>query len=343
MFMALRRWPALDGIRGIAILLVVASHFGLGGTGGMVGVTLFFVLSGFLITYLLLDEREQTGGIDLRAFYGRRALRLLPALAFYMVGMAMLIWLFRLAIPIWDTTWPTALYLANYVQVLGVDLAAHRHTWSLAVEEHFYLVWPLLVVLGAANRVRLLAVAVGCLAIWRLVVGTLDPVWAYMGTDTNAYALGAGCLLAVLRHQELRVRLPRRSAEVGIGALVLLSVVPFTDLEHLYLMGVWLPVLGALVSSVLIWASIDHNPALLGGKTLVWLGGISYALYLWHAPILLLPVFDGPVGTVAALGVSIGLATLSWKLIEGPISRSRLRQRLSSRNALANPSLEKAT
>ena len=158
--MVLRRWPALDGIRGIAILLVVASHFGLGGTGGMVGVTLFFVLSGFLITYLLLDEREQTGRIDLKSFYGRRALRLLPALGFYLVGMAMLIWLLRLAIPIWDTTWPTALYLANYVQVLGGDLFANRHTWSLAVEEHFYLIWPLLVILGVTKKVKMLAVAV---------------------------------------------------------------------------------------------------------------------------------------------------------------------------------------
>ena len=335
-----RRWPALDGLRGIAILLVVASHSGMASgagiasTGGMVGVTLFFVLSGFLITYFLLEERESSGKVDLKAFYGRRALRLLPALSFYLVGIAILIWAFRLSVPIWSTTWPAATYISNYVQVAGADLFANRHTWSLAVEEHFYLLWPLLVVLGATKKLRLLALAIGVLAAWRLLVGTQDLIWAYVGTDTNAYALGVGCLLACLQHRGVTVPIPSRTAEVGIGGLVLLSLVPFTDQQHLYQLAVWVPLVGALLSGLVIWAAVTQSPSFLTGRVLVWFGGISYALYLWHAPLVLFPTFDGPLGILAALVASTVLAAVSWKLIEAPISRSRLRQKLAHRDSV---------
>jgi peptidoglycan/LPS O-acetylase OafA/YrhL len=298
----------------------------------MVGVTLFFVLSGFLITNLLLDEREQHGSIDLKAFYGRRALRLLPALAFYLCGMAFLVTVFRLAMPIWDISWPPALYVANYGQVLGLDLGAHRHTWSLSVEEHFYLIWPLIVGFGLATRIRWLIVAVVALASWRVTVGLLiDPVWAYMGTDTNAYALGIGCVLAVITQRGYELRLPRWSAEAGLVLLVGLGSVPFSDLNALYGLGVWLPVLAALASALVISAALRYSPRILSARWLIWFGGVSYALYLWHAPIMLLPMFEGPVGNLIAVMVSLLMATISWKLIEGPVARSRLRRNLSHR------------
>jgi peptidoglycan/LPS O-acetylase OafA/YrhL len=328
-----RRIASLDGLRGIAILLVVTSHFGLGASGGMVGVTLFFVLSGFLITSLLLEERERHGSIDLRAFYGRRALRLLPALAFYLFGMALLVAALRLAMPIWDITWPPALYVANYSQILGMDLAAHRHTWSLAVEEHFYLVWPVLFGLGVTKRIRWLTAGVLALAIWRVSVGLWDPEWAYMGTDTNAYALGLGCLLAAANQRGLALRLPRWTAGTGVVVLIGLGLAPFTDLEALYRLGVWLPIVAAAVSALVILAALRHSPGFLSGRLLMWFGGVSYALYLWHAPLLLFPIFEGPVGNLIALMVSVLMATISWKLIEGPVSRSRLRQRLSHRSS----------
>jgi peptidoglycan/LPS O-acetylase OafA/YrhL len=328
-----RRIASLDGLRGIAILLVVTSHFGLGASGGMVGVTLFFVLSGFLITSLLLDERERHGSIDLRAFYGRRALRLLPALAFYLSGMALLVTALRLAMPIWEITWPPALYVANYSQILGMDLAAHRHTWSLAVEEHFYLIWPILVGLGVTTRIRWLAAGVFALAIWRVVAGLFDPEWAYLGTDTNAYALGIGCVLATAHQRGITLRLPKWSAGAGVVVLIGLGLAPFTDLETLYRLGIWLPLIAATVSALVILAALRHTPGFLSGRPLIWFGGISYALYLWHAPLLLFPAFNGPIGNLVAVMVSVLMATISWKLIEGPIARSRMRQNLRHRSS----------
>ena len=167
--MSVRRWPALDGLRGFAILFVLAADSAIVNVyvAGQIGVTLFFVLSGFLITYLLLDEVDDTGGVDLKAFYGRRALRLLPALLVYLVGIALLMSILGLGLPIWDMTWPPAVYMANYVQILGQDLYAHRHLWSLAVEEHFYLVWPVLVWLGATRRLKILGLVLVGLVAWR--------------------------------------------------------------------------------------------------------------------------------------------------------------------------------
>ena len=150
-----------------------------------------------------------------------------------------------------------------------------------------------------------------------------------MATDTNAYALGVGCLLATMRHRGVTFLLPRRTAEIGVGSLILFSLVPYTDLGHLYSIGVSLPVISAAVSGLVIWASLAQAPGFLSGRVLVWFGGISYALYLWHAPLLLFPMFTGAWGNVAALAISIGVASLSWHLIERPISGSRLRRRLT--------------
>jgi peptidoglycan/LPS O-acetylase OafA/YrhL len=329
--MSVRRWPALDGLRGIAILFVLAAHSAVVNVyvAGQVGVTLFFVLSGFLITYLLLDEVADSGGVDLKAFYARRALRLLPALLVYLVGIAFLMSVLGLGLPIWDMTWPPALYLANYVQILGQDLYAHRHLWSLAVEEHFYLVWPVLVWLGATRRLRILGLVLVGLVVWRLGIGSIDPIWAYQSTDTNAYALGLGCLVAAAHHRGWRIQLHRRTAEAGVFLLVFLSLVPVRDLDHLYEVGVWLPPLAALVAAASVYAAVELSPVFLGASGLRWFGGISYALYLWHAPLLQIPALDAsPFTRLTAVGLAIGIAWMSWTWIESPILNSRWRQRL---------------
>jgi peptidoglycan/LPS O-acetylase OafA/YrhL len=290
---------------------------------------LFFVLSGFLITYLLLDEVADSGGVDLKAFYARRALRLLPALLVYLVGIAFLMSVLGLGLPIWDMTWPPALYLANYVQILGQDLYAHRHLWSLAVEEHFYLVWPVLVWLGATRRLRILGLVLVGLVVWRLGIGSIDPTWAYQSTDTNAYALGLGCLVAAAHHRGWRIQLHRRTAEAGVFLLVFLSLVPVRDLDHLYEVGVWLPPLAALVAAASVYAAVELSPVFLGASGLRWFGGISYALYLWHAPLLQIPALDAsPFTRLTAVGLAIGIAWMSWTWIESPILNSRWRQRL---------------
>jgi peptidoglycan/LPS O-acetylase OafA/YrhL len=247
--------------------------------------------------------------------------------------MAVLVTVVGLAMPIWEITWPPALYLANYSQILGTDLAAHRHTWSLAVEEHFYLLWPVLVGFGVATRLRWLTAGVLALATWRVVAGLFDPEWAYMGTDTNAYALGIGCVLATAYRGGLTFKLPKWSAEAGLVVLIGLGLVPYTDLETLYRLGVWLPVIAAAVSACVISAALTHSPGFLSGRLLIWFGGISYALYLWHAPLLLFPMFEGPVGNLIAVMISVLMATISWKLIEGPVARSRLRRNLSHRSS----------
>ncbi|MET0566430.1 MAG: acyltransferase [Acidimicrobiia bacterium] len=328
--MSVRRWPALDGLRGFAILFVLAAHSNIVHVyvAGQVGVTLFFVLSGFLITYLLLDEVDETGGVDLKAFYGRRALRLLPALLVYLVGVAILVSVLGLGLPVWDMTWPPALYVANYVQIFGQDLYAHRHLWSLAVEEHFYLVWPVLVWLGATRRLKILGLVLVGLVAWRLGIGVIDAVWAYHSTDTNAYALGIGCLLAAAYQRGWRIRLHRRTAEAGVFVLLFLCLVPVRDLGHLYEVGVWLSPLAALVSALCIYAAVELRPAFLEARGLRWFGGISYALYLWHAPLLQIPTLAAsPLTRLTALGLAIGIAWLSWTWIESPILKSRWRQR----------------
>lgn len=323
------RWPALDGLRGVAIVLVVVAHARIVpvATGGMVGVTLFFVLSGFLITHLLIAENEKHGSIDLKSFYARRALRLFPALVIYLVLISLLMSMMALAVPIWESAWPPALYVANYVQILGMDIFAHRHTWSLAVEEHFYLVWPLLVSLGVTKRVRLLAGVVLLLVAWRLGVGLVDRHWAYFGTDTNAYALGLGCLLAAWRGGRPAPAAPR-VALYSVAGLVLLGVFPHTSAAQLYEMGVWLPVVAAALSVFAVWGTVDGDPHFLNLTWLRWLGVISYPLYLWHAPLLQFPQFGGSMSSrLLAITVAIAVASLSWTLIERPVLRSRLRQR----------------
>jgi peptidoglycan/LPS O-acetylase OafA/YrhL len=343
--MSVRRWPGLDGLRGFAILFVLAAHSDIVHVyvAGQVGVTLFFVLSGFLITYLLLDEVDDTGGVDLKAFYGRRALRLLPALLVYLVGIAILISILGLELPIWDMTWPPALYLANYVQIFGQDLHAHRHLWSLAVEEHFYLVWPVLVWLGATRRLKILGLVLVGLVGWRLGIGVIDPVWAYHSTDTNAYALGIGCLLAAAHQRGWRIRLHRRTAEAGVFLLLFLCLVPVRDLEHLYEVGVWLSPLAALVSAVCVYAAVELRPAFLGARGLRWFGGISYALYLWHAPLLQIPALDASRSTrLTAVGLAIGIAWMSWTWIESPILKSRWRQRLLPSRRRAHTMISKS-
>ncbi len=325
-----QRVPELDGLRGLAILLVVVSHaFILPAVmGGVVGVTLFFVLSGYLITRLLLIERDEHGSISLSYFYGRRALRLFPALAVYLLVLAVLLSVSGLEAPIWDITWPPALYSSNYAQILGHDVFPHRQTWSLAVEEHFYLIWPVLVGLGATTRIRALGVVVVLLLAWRVAMANFDLLWAYQGTDTNAYALGAGCLLASARHQGVAPRLPRVTPLAGMGFFASASFLPVAGITGFLQMAVWLAPTVALVAMLTISSVLDHRTPFLRGRVLGWLGLVSYGLYLWHAPLMVLPPLSLSVGgRVLGLAMAVGLAAISWHFVERPILHSRLRRR----------------
>ena len=210
-------WLALDGLRGLAVLAVMAYHLG-HLSGGFLGVDLFFVLSGFLITSLLLGEGARKGKVDLRRFWVRRARRLLPALAVALVAVvvAARIWLDHSTLPaLRIDALATAGYVANWrfaTQAAGGYFAADpsplRHTWSLAIEEQYYLVWPLVVVAGMAlarRRSRRPAVVVGVVAgvgatasaLWMAAhAGVWSTDRLYLGTDTRLVAPLAGALLA---------------------------------------------------------------------------------------------------------------------------------------------------
>ncbi|MGA7271868.1 MAG: acyltransferase, partial [Acidimicrobiia bacterium] len=201
-----RRWPALDGLRGVAILLVFAFHLPFKTfLAGSYGVVLFFVISGFLITTILLREVDANGRVDFGGFYARRAQRLLPALGLVIVGHLILqITVLGQPDQWWGRTWPVLAYVANYAAMAGNNLVHMSHTWSLAIEEHFYLVWPaILVAIPARWRWRTTAtLALGFLA-WRLGLlwaGASD-LRVYFGTDANAYAPLIGCALAVAHHE----------------------------------------------------------------------------------------------------------------------------------------------
>lgn len=301
------RMPALDGLRAIAIAMVFGYHVNKGVVpAGFWGVILFFVLSGYLITRLLCAETDRTGRIDVRSFYVKRALRLLPAL--FVVCLALL------AVgTAWSNVVPTLGYYGNYARIEGVDLGLLTHSWSLAVEEHFYLLWPLLIAaVPARHRLR----AVGLLAVaaiaWRVIaIGVMSPGWVYNATDTNAAAILAGCYLGVAR--------PRawRSADWSVPALLALMLLPVFGEKGPALL--W----GGFVAIALGVTAIQYavsRPSWLEAPVLVWLGKISYGLYLWHYVFIRsgFPVW-------AALPLTVATAAASWYLVEEPVRRWRVR------------------
>jgi peptidoglycan/LPS O-acetylase OafA/YrhL len=286
----------LDGLRGLAILGVLVFHTGLPGTrAGFLGVDVFFGLSGFLITSLLLAERADTGSVRLAAFYFRRGLRLLPALLLLVGVTTGYAWVRHIP-SLRSTAW-TGLYALFYVENWAGIYAAPTtvsarfgHLWSLSVEEQFYMVWPVLLVLLVRRHPRwlvpVLAGGIGLSAATRIVLFESGSSIArvYNGSDTRADVILAGCLLAVLHSRNRNV--PRTVAWAGLSAAVgwlLLTGVPKGyDTPGLYREGFVLVTLGVFSALSLI---ISERPRWLQWTPLVWLGTISYSLYLWHLPL----------------------------------------------------------
>ncbi len=345
----------MQGLRALAVTLVVLSHAGVGAfAGGYVGVDVFFVISGFLITSLLLRELTTTGGLSVRRFYARRALRLLPASTLVAVTALAGSWLFLSKVRFTEYAGDaisSALYTVNFRLALsGTDYLAQdsppspfQHFWSLAVEEQFYLVWPPLLLLSwkaAARRRGLLAapLALLCavsfgLSVYATAYAPRDAAsWAYFGTHTRAWELGAGALLALFlaRREPAGARGPLRQALAasltwaGLACVLLAAVLfdadtPFPGYHAL------LPVLG----TVLVLAG-GARPTPFGAELLlarrpaVWLGGLSYGWYLWHWPLLVVgPMALGrPASVRLALGLSAVALVLAWgtlRLIENPV------------------------
>ena len=360
--------PALDGLRGLAVLMVVALHVGFlvdsGGRsyvpGGLFGVDVFFVLSGFLITALLLQERHRAGRYSFKNFYLRRAFRLLPALAGLLA--ADLVYSLLDGRTMWhvaESIGSIAFYVSNITQSVHLFMPGElSHTWSLAVEEQFYLFWPALLLMILAWRVRrrqgpqLLvpwAVPLGIAAtmavrivMWR----TLGYPAAYMLLVCRSDALLLGCGLAFLYDQG---RLPRARAGtagwIGLAGLLLLTVF-WDDSSASVYYGVF--TLVAVLSAAVINALMVTSGSLtrvFSWRPLVGVGRVSYGLYLWHAWVLNV-LLQHPLGLGAWPRAFIGLAVsavvtlMSWRLVEQPALR--LKNRFGSVPLKRSPALERA-
>ncbi len=339
--------PALDGLRAIAVSLVVVFHSKISwASGGFVGVDVFFVLSGFLVTNVLLSEWSRTHRIELRRFYARRVRRLLPAAATTIVATVLMstFVLSRLSRQslIGDAQ-ASLLYVANWNFLNdATDYFAENtqqspflHFWSLAIEEQFYFVFPaVLIVLLRFSRGRR-TVLVGGIAVLfaaslvaQVVVAASNPVRAYYGTDTRIYQMLAGALLATLSMANVSQRaaslLHKWSRFISpaalLGLLVAASSLVSMSPSQRGIAGTVLTVV--LISGV---TSVPHDrmASWLSSKPLTFLGRISYGTYLWHWPIIVLlqPLFDPDPYTLALIVFvsATGLAALSARLVESPI------------------------
>ena len=338
----LHRAPGLDGLRGLAVLLVVGSHTAESvlPLGGIVGVTTFFVLSGFLITRILLTEVASTGRIRWRAFVLRRVRRLVPAYAVVLVVTPLLLLLARdpsLA-QHWRPLVFAGTHTADFARAVGVDMGVLAHTWSLSVEEQFYLVWPPLVILLVAIARRRRAVAVGAFVgllvaalLWRGVANVTMPYdWVAYSLDTSVYALLLGCAVAVAERARAGESFgPRTAGAVGWCAVLLLVLGSVVTLLP-WGAGVpglprWIETGAAVLAAAAILPIVRGAVLPLRAQALRWFGTISYGLYLWHFVLLSVRLdaheTQGPVRAVIAV-LAIGIAAVSWYALERPILRA---------------------
>ena len=303
----------------------MATHFSVPGmaTGGYVGVTIFFTLSGFLITTLLVEERARTGRVDLIAFYRRRAYRLLPALAV----MLTIFLVFEAARGDLAFATPRVLaaffYVGNWVNA-AINLGGLSHTWSLGVEEQFYALWPavLIAVLALATRRWLALVAV---AFAVATIGAREVGFVAAGLERSIDALMAGALLAIIATAG---KMPSTWVLGAIGLVVLFaaSIVDWSNAPGNWVIA--LPVVALATAGLVIAACAGDNPVatVLGSRPLVRIGQISYALYLWHYIVYWVaqPVADDLFWAVRVLilgAVSFAFAFASWRYVEQPVLR----------------------
>ena len=347
----------IQGLRALAVVVVVLSHARVpGAAGGYIGVDVFFVISGFLITSLLQREIDRSGRISIRAFYERRARRILPAATVVLVAtVAYAMFALptsRVTTIAGDAIW-SSFFLANvHFAISGTDYFAAttvsplQHFWSLAVEEQFYLVWPLLL-LGLAllisrrrrhvPLVRVVLVAVSALILISLIASAIEtatsPAAAYFSTLDRTYELAGGALLAILT--AAGTRLPRWysgpvraiAGWLGLAALIAMTI---TWNDQTPIPGV----LGGLVviATAAILASgiggVRGPGRLLSFRPVRFVGDISYSLYLWHWPLLtlgLIPGWDPVPRTIALIAAAVLLAALSYWLIEQPFQKGAVR------------------
>jgi peptidoglycan/LPS O-acetylase OafA/YrhL len=360
--------PGLDGLRAIAIAFVVLHHTadffipdwsGSFFPGGFLGVDIFFVLSGFLITSLILERRARAEARPLRSFYARRALRLLPAVVLLLVVNLVIELVQSDGIGRPLRSFAVVLsYTTNWAEIRSVSFSPYlSHLWSLAIEEQFYLVWPVLL-LGALwlglslRRIAVLAVVLaGAAAFWRADLWWTGHGWLaiYIRTDARADALLVGVVLALVRPDRLMSRVPgavRGLLGCASVALLTFAAVHFHgDSKSLYMGGFTVV---ALIAALLLTVELAGGWVLhpiLAARPIVWIGRLSYSLYLWHFLVFQLAA-EHLTGASSVVKVAIGwsataaIAFASFALVERPALRVKDRvgrRRLPAARTRAEP------
>jgi peptidoglycan/LPS O-acetylase OafA/YrhL len=354
-----RYMPGLDGLRAVAVLAVIAFHLGFGwAPGGLLGVGIFFTLSGYLITDILLSQLARRGHVRLGKFWLARARRLLPALFAMLVIVVAWVTIFGPAQPqqFRDAVVASALYVSNWQLIFGdVSYFARfappgplNHLWSLAIEEQFYIVWPFLLLIGvrlvretplpSGVRPRLaivtLALAIGSAILMAVLYHpSLDPSRVYYGTDTRASELLFGAALAMVwpsRKLSPRIGAGARNTLDALGVAGLLAITLMiwqTDQYSSFLYRGGFVLLS--IAAVLVVAALAHPASrlgpILGWKPLRWIGVRSYGIYLWHFPVIVLTTPGGvangaePLRELLQFAAIVAVAALSWRYIEEPV------------------------
>ena len=335
---------SLDGLRCLAVVAVMAGHFSINHLyGTKVGVLVFFVLSGYLITSILAAERERTGRISLRAFYMRRALRLFPALVVATLAYAVYALATSNTEGLKDI--PSALfYFENWKVVTGTSSPLYSHYWSLSVEEQFYVLWPIMMLLayrtGGIRGVAIAASVGAAVSIGEKVILAPSVSARTAGLDYAADGLLLGCALAAIIASGHRAAVSGASRLLLAPAIVgLLAATTIGNVGRLaspdeisLFVRLWWPV--AVISATIVVGALATGSAwgwlrkLLELKPLVYLGTISYGMYLWHILFLVEEIrsrLPRPVEFVFLYLATVAIATLSYRFIELPFLKLKRR------------------
>jgi peptidoglycan/LPS O-acetylase OafA/YrhL len=344
--------PALDGVRAVAAFLVVFYHFGFTYIPGGLGVLIFFVLSGFLITWLLLKEDEKFGTVSLGKFYSRRALRIFPAFYVYWI-LYIAFMIFRHHHILWTQAIASLLYVNNYFQALrGDPNTGLSHTWSLGIEEQFYLLWATGFLLIRRNRKRMawvLGGVIGAIWIYRELLIFVFRVWQgyiYEAFDTRADHLLIGCLLAVMLRSEFASKFwGAMCSNVLVSVTLLLLLMASGACECFYGAG-YRDVAAFIVDPVLVAILIVQVIAFRESFTWAWLnigwvrylGRISYSIYLYQQIVIeptrkVLAAYPVAVQLAATIMLVSCTASASYYIIERPFLR--LKERFTIKMATA--------
>ncbi len=333
------RITQIQGLRALAAILVTVFHARLI-PGGFIGVDIFYVISGYLITGLILREIEKTGTLDLRSFYQRRIKRLLPTSVFVLFVTALFAWILFPPITrdaLGRDLFAAATYISNYLfawwqndyQNLNATPSPFIHYWSLAVEEQFYLVWPIFILFLAryGKKVILGGIAITTLAslLFSIYLTQVAPIWAFYSLPTRAWELGFGALLLFIPEMKKKIRIFPWLGFFGIA----FSSLNFNENTAFPGKNALIPVLATvvLIASIKYWPPLFND--LSNSRISQWLGAISYPLYLWHWPALVLPssALGRPLRfyeRFLCILLTIILAHFTSKFVEEPLRHKKL-------------------